>query len=87
MKNRKSGFKVLMLVLLLLINFSASAQKDKIQKNNFRAPINVKIDGKLNEWGDKLQAYNTSTDIFYTISNDDDNLYLAVAATKNNTLT
>jgi len=41
----------------------------------------IKIDGKATEWGDKFQAYNKATDIFYTIANDDYNIYLIIKAT------
>jgi len=80
MKNR---FKVLFIILVQSLGFQASfAQKlPNIQRTNLRAPNNIKIDGKLLEWNNKLQAYNKSTDLFYTISNDDRNLYLTVQAT------
>ena len=43
-----------------------------------RAPTDIKIDGKTTEWGDKFQAYNVNNHIYYTIANDDDNLYLVI---------
>jgi hypothetical protein len=49
-----------------------------VQANNFLAPSPVKIDGKLNEWNDEFQAYNKSTHLYYTIANDEKNLYLVV---------
>ncbi len=61
----------------LLISVSAYAQKlpDK-QQGSVLAPANIKIDGKTTEWSDKFQAYNDASRIYYTISNDDNNLYL-----------
>lgn len=57
------------------------AQKlPSIQQISLRAPTNIQIDGKPSEWDDKFQAYNHATDIFYTMANDDDNLYLVVQA-------
>jgi len=50
------------------------------QKVSMRAPAKVRIDGKGNEWVNKFQAYNHATDIFYTLCNDDDNLYLVIKA-------
>jgi len=47
----------------------------------YGAPTNVKIDGKLNEWEDNFQAYNKSTKLFYTLSNNGKYLYLAVTTT------
>nr|WP_294790951.1 hypothetical protein [uncultured Mucilaginibacter sp.] len=49
------------------------------QEGSFKAPANVKIDGKIGEWGD-FKAYNTATDLFYTLANDDQNLYLILKA-------
>lgn len=58
---------------------SLNAQKlPNKQEISLGAPANVKIDGKMNEWGDQLQAYNKATLIYYTIANDADNLYLVV---------
>jgi len=70
------------ILLFLGIGSTANAQKlPNIQGNSLRAPKDVKIDGKATEWADKFQAYNHATDIFYTMANDDDNLYLVVQAT------
>jgi len=72
-------------IIALMIIFSsimANAQKlPNVQQASLRAPENVKVDGKPTEWGDKLQAYNKATDVFYTIANDDNNLYLVIQAT------
>ena len=74
--------------LISLISFqNIYAQKlPSVQQKSLRAPANVKIDGKTNEWG-KLQAYNPATELFYTIANDDKTLYLTIQATDWNTLT
>jgi len=61
------------------IFFSADAQKlPNIQSVSVRAPANVKIDARLNEWDDRFRAYNNNTDVFYTMANDDKNLYLVI---------
>ncbi|MCC8426704.1 hypothetical protein [Mucilaginibacter sp. UR6-11] len=65
--------------LLLTSNVIAQKLPNK-QEISFRAPSKLKIDGIAREWGDRLQAYNKSTQIFYAISNDDNNLYLIVQA-------
>lgn len=65
----------------LLILFAASVIAQKLpgkQEASLRAPADIKIDGKLTEWGSKLQAYNNATEIAYTIANDDDKLYLTI---------
>jgi hypothetical protein len=68
--------------LLMVITVTVRAQKlSNIQENGFRAPANVKIDGKINEWGDALQAYNKAASIYYTMANDDKNLYFIMKST------
>jgi hypothetical protein len=58
---------------------SATAQKlAGTQQASLRAPANIKIDGKATEWGNQFQAYNKNTQVYYTIANDDDNLYLII---------
>lgn len=79
--------KYAMLLLLMLPAAPATAQKlPAVQKKGIRAPDNVKVDGRLTEWGDKLQAYNNTTQVFYTIANDDEYLYLIVRATDKNAI-
>ncbi|RZA02755.1 MAG: hypothetical protein EOP47_05750 [Sphingobacteriaceae bacterium] len=69
--------------LLLPCTFTAFAQKlPNKQEASLFAPAKVKIDGKTTEWGDKFQAYNKATELFSTIANDNDNLYLTVQATE-----
>jgi len=65
--------------LLFAANIIAQNLPNK-QQVSFRAPSKLKIDGIATEWGNKLQAYNKSTQVFYAISNDDKNLYLIVQA-------
>lgn len=47
------------------------------QLNSLRAPADIKIDGKLAA-DVTFQAYNKAIETYYTISNDDVNLYLVV---------
>ena len=69
-----------LIVSCLLLVASASAQKlPNVQLTGLRAPAKVKADGTLSEWGD-LQAYNKATQVYYTIANDDNNLYLTIQA-------
>ena len=76
--------KITMLALLLPIAGSVLAQDAKLQNiqtaTGFKAPV-VKVDGNLKEWDDSFQAYNKQTRLYYTISNDDQMLYLAVKST------
>lgn len=69
--------------LLILMSSTGILYAQKVassQKENLRAPTNIKIDGKLDEWGNKLQAYSHHTQFYYTMSNDDRYLYLTVQA-------
>lgn len=70
------------LLVILLFPFTTSAQKlPNVQEKSLRAPMDIKVDGKPTEWNNQFQAYNKATEIFYTISNDNDRLYLSVRAT------
>jgi len=70
----------LTLICLLCAWLSASAQKlPNKQEASIWAPTNVKIDGNTNEWGG-FAAYNTINHLYYTIANDNNNLYLVVQA-------
>jgi len=67
--------------LLLISAFVANAQSlPGKQETSLRAPANLKIDGKATEWDNQFQAYNKATELFYTVSNDDDNLYFTIQA-------
>lgn len=65
---------------ILLNSVSVSAQKKQkdIQESSVFVSGPVKIDGKLNEWQDSLQAFNRAALIGYTIANDNRNLYLII---------
>jgi len=78
----RNNIKIAFTFLLQTIGVTTIAQKlPNVQSASLRAPANVKVDGKTTEWDNTFQAYNHATDIFYTISNDDDHLYLTVQAT------
>lgn len=65
-------------LLSALVYLQANAQKlPQVQPVSLRAPANVKIDGKVIEWG-QMKAYNKPTELNYTIANDDKKLYLVV---------
>lgn len=71
--------QIALFLLMTIVFVGAYAQKlPNKQERGLRAPANVKIDGKATEWGAELQAYNNATELFYTLANDDENLYLAV---------
>lgn len=73
--------KIQLLLFAALAFANAEAQKlPDVQQTSFRFPANVKIDGKAIEWADKFQAYNRNTDFFYTMANNDEELYLIIQA-------
>lgn len=59
--------------LLLYVNASAQDEPNKW------APAGIKIDGQATEWPKPLQFYNNVTKLFYTIANDQENLYVIVS--------
>jgi hypothetical protein len=81
---KNMNFKHLSLLFLTIVMpVITYAQKlPGIQQGSLRAPSSVKIDGKPTEWSDKFHAHNHATDIFYTMANDDDNLYLTIQGTE-----
>ncbi len=57
--------------VILLFTTQAIGQKlPNIQTASLRASANIKVDGKAAEWGNKLEAYNNTTEVFYTLAND-----------------
>jgi hypothetical protein len=69
-------------LLLVLIAIKLQAQKlPSLQQASVKAPANIKIDGKANDWGNKFEANNPTTELLYTIANDDKKLYLVAQTT------
>lgn len=80
----KTIFRQFSLHIFLLAGFSISGYAQKlpdVQPKGLLAPAGIKIDGKNNEWNNSFQALNKRTNIFYTVSNDENNLYLVVKST------
>lgn len=79
--------KYIHIIIFLSCAFRSFGQKlPNVQQTSLRAPNNVKVDGKVNEWG-KFEAYNNATGLYYTMANDRENLYLALQASDPNVLT
>jgi hypothetical protein len=69
------------ITLLLLVSGQVFAQEGKLKNVQAEAGVwspTVNVDGNLKEWNDSFQAYNKQTKLFYTMSNDDQFLYLVV---------
>jgi len=72
--------KITFFLIMTMACLNAVAQKlPNKQEVSFKAPANVKIDGKTTEWVD-FKAYNTATGLYYTLANDEQNLYLVLKA-------
>lgn len=81
MMSKKSKFLVFLTSLFLLAVQTTWAQKKAEAipaKWADQAPV---IDGQLNDWKDSLDQYNNSAKLYYSLSNDNENIYLAI---KNN---
>ncbi len=80
MRTLKSYKCLLQLTLILMCQSAITyAQKlPKIQTASVKAPANIKIDGKTTEWNGQFQAHNSGQHVYYTVSNNSDNLYLTL---------
>src|SRR5690349_5905330 len=75
-----------LILLMAVVTVGAHAQKlPNVQTKSKRTPNGLKIDGKATEWGG-FEAYNNTTNVWYTTANDDKNLYLALRCDDANTL-
>ncbi|MES2274931.1 MAG: hypothetical protein V4592_02835 [Bacteroidota bacterium] len=75
----KACLKYILIIFTALAMRVSYAQKlPNKQEASVWVPTNVKIDGKASEWNDKFQAHNDATNLFYTIANSDDFIYLIV---------
>ena len=67
------------LLVLIGVSTAVNAQKvSEIQNTSKLAPSNIRVDGKDLEWNDIFLANNKRTDIRYTMTNDQKNLYLVI---------
>ena len=73
-------------LLLLALGAATTCDAQKLpdsQDAGLRAPGTVKVDGKPLEWP-SMQAFSKSTQVNYTVANDDSTLYLVVQSTVQN---
>ncbi|MFD2145887.1 hypothetical protein [Mucilaginibacter antarcticus] len=80
MKSIINLIKLTLPVLVLSVHTATAQKLPNKQDVSVFAPSNIKIDGKTTEWNDTFKAYNNATDTYYTLANDDKNLYLVVRA-------
>lgn len=88
----RTGFQTLLLAGASISVYGQKLAN--VQEGSVWAPAGIKVDGKVTEWAsvkgfgkvdgsitelnDAFQALNTATNLYYTIANDDKNLYLVV---------
>lgn len=74
--------KITTLICLAGLQFLAAATaiaQAKTSVNTVQAlPTAIKVDGDVTEWGDSLRYYNAETKLNYALSNDKDNIYIAI---------
>jgi len=76
--------KNLIILLFLLTANALIAQTQNlpgVKEKSVSLTTAFKVDGKLAEWDNKLQAYDKSIDAYYTLANNAENIYLAIQAT------
>ena len=79
MKQRTQFTGLILLTLSFIMpSICAGQSLPSIQEKSLRIPVGMKIDGKAAEFNNTFQAYNKTTYLYYTLSNDDDNLYLVI---------
>jgi hypothetical protein len=58
-----------LLLPALVLSTTTKAQKlPKVQTAAVASPANIKVDGKATEWDDKFQAFNRTTEVYYTLT-------------------
>lgn len=65
-------------LILLSVIHTVKAQSAPGTGKLSRPPAQVIVDGDLKDWGDSLRYYNEEKKLYYTLANDQENLYLAV---------
>ena len=71
---------ILFLLATLSLQCAFGQKLPNKQEASVRAPAGMKIDGKAIEWGDGFRAYNSAVKLFYSMANDDENLYFTLKA-------
>lgn len=84
--------KIYLFFILCMFAFLASpmfglAQKKTEVIQNTWAKKPIVIDGLISDWNDSLELYNPETKLYYAISNDDENIYLALRNSSQENLT
>ncbi|MES2274930.1 MAG: hypothetical protein V4592_02830 [Bacteroidota bacterium] len=77
----KTSLKYILIVFAAFAIRVSYAQKlPNKQLVNLRANSNMQTDGKATDWNNRFEAFNRSTEVYYSISNDDENIYFIIRA-------
>lgn len=82
-KNWTPKVAVLLVATGLLFTGFTGKKYDDVVRNPL-APAAIKIDGDLSEWGNLVSGYDEKTRLFYAVSNDSKNIYLAIKSENKN---
>lgn len=86
--NLKAKGLMLSIVYTLLLNLSPAFSQKKAETIMSRwADKPVLADGLLNDWPDTLSLYNNDAGLYYSLSNDSQNIYLALRSASRESLT
>jgi hypothetical protein len=84
MKNiifRKSGMKMLLVFAFVRAGTVVAQKLPSVQSVVKELPPNTVIDGKADEWNNNFQAYNKSSNVFYTVAHSEERFYMVIRAT------
>ena len=71
--------RTILLALFAICSGNLYAQNlPKVQQGGMKVPTAVKVDGNLSEWNNSFKADNPANRFYYSIANDEKNLYLVV---------
>lgn len=87
MKTKINSFLALSFSILLISSLPAFSQKKAELISSKWADKQVQVDGLLDDWNDSLSLYNEPTKLYYNLSNDDENIYLAIKNSSKEDLT
>lgn len=79
---------ILLVITVTLFNLSGAFSQKKAELINTKWAQNPVIaDGSLSDWPDSLTLFNEATNLYYSLANDDKNVYLALRSASKQDLT
>ena len=69
------NIKSIILATILIGSFSTTSAQKLVSKARWQS-LNIKIDGKNNEWEKPFNFYDNKSGMLYSLANDSNNLYL-----------